>query len=320
MRVASFTLDLKMEKIKMMEKQSGLTAIAMAYSRAYHATHEAHKIFDDFLADSLFTPEERAQTNQDWANMLQYVAPELAAANPDPMTALAWVVQLTNGPITLPRSRYAEENLEEAIQGGVRQYIILGSGLDTFAYRRPDVSDRLQVFELDHPATQAMKQGRVARAGWKHPSNLHVVPVDFTKESLSSALTRSPYDSTQLSFFSWLGVSYYLPPEVVFDTLQEISSGTARGSTIVFDYLDADAFIPEKVSKRVQQMQWMASRLGEPMKAGFDPLLLSAELDKAGLRLAENLSPADIESRYFHNRSDRYHAVEHFHYAKAVVV
>jgi O-methyltransferase involved in polyketide biosynthesis len=70
MRVASFTLDLKMEKIKMMEKQSGLTAIAMAYSRAYHATHEAHKIFDDFLADSLFTPDERAQTNQDWANML----------------------------------------------------------------------------------------------------------------------------------------------------------------------------------------------------------------------------------------------------------
>ena len=304
----------------MAEKQSGLTAIAMSYSRAYHATYEPHKIFDDFLANALFTPEERAQTNQDWANMLQYVAPELAATNPDPMTALAWVVQLTNGPITLPRSRYAEDSLEVAIREGVRQYIILGSGLDTFAYRRPDLSDRLQIFELDHPATQTMKQERVARAVWEQPSNLHEVPVDFTKESLLSALERSPYDPSQLSFFSWLGVSYYLPREVVFDTLKEISSNTAQGSLIVFDYLDADAFVPEKASKRVQQMQWMAAQLGEPMKAGFDPSTLSADLEKIGLRLEENLAPTDIEARYFHGRSDRYHAVEHFHYAKAVVI
>ena len=66
-------------------------------------------------------------------------------------------------------------------------------------------------------------------------------------------------------------------------------------------------------------MQWMAAQLGEQMKAGFDPAMLSAELNKAGLRLEENLAPAAIESRYFHNRSDRYHAVEYFHYAKAIV-
>jgi methyltransferase (TIGR00027 family) len=305
---------------KMTEKQAGLTAIAMAYSRAYHALHDSPKIFDDFLANSLFTPEERIQTDRDWASMLQYVAPELAATNPDPATALAWVVQLTNGPITLPRSRYAEDILHEAIQAGARQYIILGSGLDTFAYRRPDLSERLQIFELDHPATQLMKQNRIARTGWKQPSNLHYVPVDFTKENISSALERSSYDSNQVSFFSWLGVSFYLPREVVFDTLREISSNTAQGSVIVFDYLDADAFIPEKVSKRVQQMQWMAAQLGEPMKAGFDPILLPAELEKIGLRLEENLAPAAIESRYFQNRSDRFHAIEHFHYAKAIVV
>jgi methyltransferase (TIGR00027 family) len=172
----------------------------MAYSRAYHATHESEKFFDDFLADSLFTPEERTQTNRDWASMIQYVAPDLAATNPDPMSALAWVVQLTNGPVTLPRSRYTEDSLEKAIQAGVRQYIILGSGLDTFAYRRPDLSDRLQIFELEHPTTQAMQHDRVARAGWKHPSNLHDVPVDFTKENLFRPLDRSSYDSTQLSF------------------------------------------------------------------------------------------------------------------------
>ena len=304
----------------MTEKQAGLSAMVMAYARAYHATHDLPKIFDDFLADSLFTPEEHTQTDQAWAGLLQYTAPELAATNPDPATALAWVVQLGSGPLTLARSRYTEDSLEQAIHEGVRQYIILGAGLDTFAYRRPDLSDRLQVLELDHPTTQAIKLDRVTAAGWDHPSNLHFVPVDFTKESLSDALERSPYDPTQLSFFSWLGVSFYLTREVVFDTLQSLASGAARGSTIVFDYLDADAFIPEKVSKRVQQMQWMAAQLGEPMKAGFDPLALSADLDRIGLRLEENLDPATIEARYFQGRSDHYHAVEHFHYARAVVI
>ena len=106
----------------MTEKQAGLSAIAMAYTRAYHSTHDSPKIFDDFLADSLFTREELAQTDQAWASLLQYVAPELAATNPDPATALAWVMQLASGgPLTLARSRYTEDSLDQAIQQGVRQ-------------------------------------------------------------------------------------------------------------------------------------------------------------------------------------------------------
>lgn len=303
----------------MADEQAGLTAIVMAYARAHHATHDPLKIFDDFLAALLFTPEEHEKTAQDWAGLLQYTAPELAATNPDPATALAWAVQLGSGPLTLGRSRYAEDSLEIAIREGVRQYVILGAGLDTFAYRRPDLADRLQVFELDYPDTQAMKRERVARAGWKHPSNLHFLPVDFTKGSLSDALAHSPYDPAQLSFFSWLGVSFYLSREVVFDTLRSVASSAASGSTIVFDYLDLKAFVPEKASKRMQQMQWMADRLGEPMKAGFDPSALTAELNHLELRLEENLDPAAIEARYFQGRSDHYHAVEHFYYARALV-
>lgn len=304
----------------MAEKQAGLSAIAMAYARAYHATHDSPRIFDDFLANDLFTAEERAQTDRAWAGLLQYIDPELAATNPDAATALGWVVQLTNGPITLGRSRYAEDSLEDAIRKGVRQYVILGAGFDTFAFRRPDLAERLQVFELDHPATQAIKRERVAAAGWTHPANLHFVPVDFTQESVKDALGRAPYDPSQLSFFSWLGVSFYLTREVVFDTLRSIVSTSAPGSTVVFDYLHADAFIPEKAGKLMQQMQWMAVQLGEPMKAGFDPLALATELERLGLRLEENLNPDAIEARYFQGRADRYHAVEHFHYARAVVV
>jgi O-methyltransferase involved in polyketide biosynthesis len=111
---------------------------------------------------------------------------------------------------------------------------------------------------------------------------------------------------------SWLGVSFYLTHAVVFDTLQGIASIAARGSTIFFDYMDTDAFIPEKTAKRVQLMQWMVGQLGEPMKAGFDPLALASDLDRLGLRLEENPDPAAIEARYFQGRSDRYYAVEQF--------
>lgn len=302
----------------MKEKQAGLTAIAMAYARAHHATHDSPKIFDDFLADQLFTLEEHSQTDRDWANLLQYIDADLAANNPDPAAQVGWVVRLTNGPITLGRSRFTEDSLEEAVQNGTRQYVILGAGLDTFAYRRTDLAARLQVFELDHPATQAIKRERVAAAGWSHPANLHIIATDFRTENLGSALARSAYDADQLSFFSWLGVSFYLTREVVFDTLREIASIAAPGSQVVFDYLDPDAFDPNRSGKLMQQMQYMAVQLGEPMKAGFDPLTLAAELEVLGLRLEENLDPASIEARYFAG-TDGYHALPHFHYARARV-
>jgi O-methyltransferase involved in polyketide biosynthesis len=90
-----------------------------------------------------------------------------------------------------------EDRLEEVTRQGVCQYIILRVVLDTFAYRRPDLSDHLPVFELGHPATQAIKRERVTAAGWKHPSNLHFVPVDFTMENLADAFERARYDPTQ---------------------------------------------------------------------------------------------------------------------------
>jgi methyltransferase (TIGR00027 family) len=250
--------------------------------------------------------------------MLNLVDPDLAASNPDPATALAWVMQIQNGPITLARSRYTEDSLEDAIRKGVRQYVILGAGFDTFVYRRPDLTGRLQVFELDHPATQALKRERVSILGWGHPANLHSVSIDFTRESLTDALRRSSYDPNQLSFFSWLGVSFYLTHTVVFNTLQSMASIATRGSTLVFDYMDAEAFIPEKAGKRVQTMQWIAEQVGEPMKAGFDSLALAANVRRLGLRLEENLDPAAIEARYFQDRADRYHAFEHVHIARAV--
>ncbi|HLY26600.1 MAG TPA: class I SAM-dependent methyltransferase [Aggregatilineales bacterium] len=303
----------------MQQTQAGITALVTAYARAYHATHDSPKIFDDFLADQLYTPEEHSSFDHNLAEMvgtLESIAPDVVASKPDPATALAAVIQFIHGPVTLSRSRYTEDCLVDAIAQGVRQYVILGAGFDTFAFRQSDLLEKLEVFEVDHPVTQAMKRQRIGMAGWEIPTKLHFVPVDFNSEKVADALLRSSFDPRAQSFFSWLGVTYYLAREVVFDTLKAIADITAQGSTVVFDYMDTDAFIPEKAAKRIQLMQAGARRVGEPMQTGFDPAVLADDLRHAGLTLEENLSPMAIEERYFRDRTDRYHAYEHVHFAR----
>lgn len=302
----------------MTQNQAGITALITAYARAYHATHDSPKIFDDFLADQMYTPQEHIQFDQNLAGMVGLIDPELAATQPDQATALASVMQRHHCPVTLSRSRYTEDHLAAAIQQGLEQYIILGAGLDTFAFRRPDCVDQVQVYELDHPVTQAMKRERIGIAGWQIPPNLHLVPIDFTHQNLRDVLLQSGYQPEKKCVISWLGVTYYLPREAIETTLNTLQSITAPGSTLIFDYMDADAFQPEKAGKRVQLMQRIVQQTGEPMKTGFDPLTLPVELARLGYHSQENLSPAEIETRYFQGRTDLLHAFEHIHFIKAV--
>lgn len=299
--------------------RASFTALSSAFARAYHATHDSPRIFDDPLAEQLIAPEELQVFERNLAEALGFFDPEAAAARPDPQTALARVMQTMVGPITLSRARYAEDLLEAAIQQGVQQYVILGAGLDTFAFRRLDLLDRLNVLEVDHPATQADKQRRIARAGWSTPERLHFVPIDFARGDLPSALWHSSLDPGAPIFFSWLGVTYYLPREVLFNTLRSLASLAPRGSLIVFDYLDGEAFVPGKASRRVQLMQIAAERGGEPMQTGIDPSSLPLALAGVGLTLREHLGPEQIQARYFAHRHDGYRAFEHVHFAAAAV-
>jgi methyltransferase (TIGR00027 family) len=303
----------------MEENQQGISALVTAYFRAYHAAYDTPKIFDDFLAPRLYTPEEHVSFSHNLAQMITLIDPDHAADYPDEQQALARVMQVYCGPITLSRSRYTEDLLEDALQHGVQQYVILGAGMDTFAFRRTDVADRLQVFEVDHPTTQAMKRQRLGMLGMPFPAHLHFVPVNFTTDSLATALSASGYDPQQAAFFSWLGVTYYLTRDTVHETLKTIASLAPSGSRIVFDYMDSDAFIPEKAARLIHLMQSITSQMGEPLKTGFAPAQLSAVLRGLGFNLLENLSPAKIEARYFQGRSDAYHAFEQVHFAQAAV-
>ena len=302
----------------MEENQVSQTSLITAFCRAYHARHDNPKIFNDFLANHLLTEEEHKLRVQRIMQGIKALNPERAASFSDQNAALAWFMQNVSAvSFTVSRSRYTEDNLDEAIKQGVQQYVILGAGMDTFAFRRTDIANQLQVFEIDHPATQAYKRQRIAELGWKKPSNLHYVPVDFTKENLEKALKHSSYNSKALTFFSWLGVTYYLPREAVFDTLRIIADIAPKGSSIVFDYFDTEARVSN--NNRAQVGQLIAKQVSEPLKSFFDPVTLAGDLAGLSLRLHENLSPLEIEKRYFQGRLDNYHAPRHTHFAWAFV-
>lgn len=304
----------------MEESKVSKMALGTAYQRGYHATYDAPKVFDDFLANQLLPEEERVSSDQQILAYVKFKDPALAASFPDQAAALAWIMQNWTGlSTTVSRSRYTEDRLEEALEQGVKQYVIIGAGMDTFVFRRPEIVKQIQVFEVDHPATQDYKRRRLAELGWELPAQLCFVPMDLTQESLAEALSRSPYNPQALTFFNWLGVTYYLTRDEVFATLGAIANIAPAGSMVIFDYLDTDAFVPGKVDPLVSAIQQGAKQVGEPMKAGFDPAALATDLVGLGLRLKENLSPTDIEERYFKGRTDNYHALKHFNFACAVV-
>lgn len=305
----------------MQANQVSKTALGTAFMRAYHAAHAHPTIFADFLSHRLITEEEYRESEERHLKAFQKFDPDRAATFSDQKLALADWMQNAGAPaIVLSRARYTEDNLERAVHEGVKQYVILGAGMDTFAVRRPDLLKHVQVFEVDHPATQAHKRQRLLSANLQLPARLHFIPVDFTQENLAEALKRrSTYDPQAPTFFSWLGVTYYLSREALFATFRAIAASAPAGSTLIFDYLDNEAFVPEKAARRVNIMIEIVKRVGEPMLTGFDPATLAEDLNQVGLRLRENLNPAAIQKRFFAGRSDGYRACEQAHLAWAVV-
>lgn len=302
----------------MNKDQVSLTAMISAFGRAYHSKKAAVKIFDDFLAESMMTSEKYEEIGHNLAGAVSFFDPEFAATGPDEKAALARVLQLHSSSITLCRAAYTEEVLEAAVNKGLDQYVILGAGLDTFAFRRPDLMKKLSVFELDHPATQQYKQKRLEELDWSIPERLHLIPIDFSADDLGEALGNSAFDPERPVLFSWLGVTYYLAIEDVRATLKKIADISSSGSMVIFDYLDEDAFDPEKVSLRVRKMIQITGVAGEPMKTGFDPKSIGDMALELGLEAVENLEPSQIQQRWFSKQREGMRAFEQIHLLRLV--
>lgn len=297
--------------------QASLTAMVTAYMRAYHTMYDTFKIFDDLLAYKLIPDDKRTIIEHSLTRIKQLNNPKCAESYLDQTTTLVSLIRETN---VISRARYSEDTLEKAVRLGIKQYVILGAGMDTFAFRQPKMMEWLEVFEVDHPATQELKLLRLAELGWEHPAKLHFIPIDFTKENLATALTHSSsYDPRAKSFFSWLGVTYYLTQEDVFATLKSIADVAPTGSIVVFDYFDTNAFFSDKMSRQLEQKIDVFRKIGEPINTGFNPLMLAEDIASLGFHLNENLSPADIEERYFKGLTYKHHAHGYWRIACAVV-
>jgi methyltransferase (TIGR00027 family) len=305
--------------VRLMENnKASMTALITAYGRIYHSINESPKIFDDFLGKELMTKEEYEHIGDKLAKSIKFFLPEEAEIITDKELALKAVVQKQIAPITLSRSRYTEEMLELSIELGVRQYVILGAGFDTFAFRNSNLLKYVDVFEIDHPATQELKLEKIKKARWEIPERLHFISVDFSKNNLIEVIKKSAFDTNKLTFYSWLGVTYYLEKEEILNTLKDIENISPKGSSIVFDYADCDLFNNKKTPKRVQNLIHSVEKSGEPMKSCYSCNELNSILEKTNFQLYEHLTPLEIEERYFKGRSDDYHAFENINFALAV--
>jgi methyltransferase (TIGR00027 family) len=257
------------------------TALRVALRRAAHQVYDAHPlVLDDPIAVPIL--------GAGYAEELRRTP-----TRPDRPFSVALRAFM------VARSRYAEDNLAQAVARGVTQYVLLGAGLDTFAHRNP--FPHLRVFEVDHPATQQWKRDLLQSSDLPVPANLTYAAIDFERESLPERLGATGFDTNASAFFAWLGVVPYLTLTAFRSTVSFIGSQPA-GSGVALDYGQPRSALPfveqlahDSIASRVQQA-------GEPFQLFFTPSEIAAEF--TAFRTTEDLGAPEINARYFTDRSD----------------
>jgi len=258
------------------------TARGAALQRAAHQLLESPAVFEDPLALRIFGAPVVAWLGQ---NLDYYRAPSSRGMR-------AFLVM---------RSRYAEDELAQAYERGTRQYVVLGAGLDTFAYRNPH--RQLRVFEVDHPDTQAWKRRRLQEQAIGIPSSMRFVAVDFEKQRLADRLAAAGFRADRPAFFSWLGVTIYLTPEAVAGTLSTIA-GCAPGSQVVFDFAPPPAEMDAAERRSFERSARGVARSGEPWINFYSPAPFAAQLRAEGYAVAQVSGTEEMNRRYFGGRTD----------------
>jgi methyltransferase (TIGR00027 family) len=209
------------------------------------------------------------------------------------------------------RSRYGEDRLASAVGQGVSQLIVLGAGLDTFAYRQPEWARSLRIYEVDQAASQAEKRRLLSHARIAIPDNVEFIAIDFEQTSLADGLKAAGVDFSAKTFMSCLGVTMYLSEDAV-DALFKVAASFPPGSEIVFTYLQASRDVESALGHRV-------GALGEPWTFQIEPAALAHKLNALGFQGLEELDPLDADRIYFQGRTDGLHAPSRRGIAAAVV-
>jgi len=273
------------------------TALAVALMRARHVRLDPNPLLDDAWGDRLVPDSVREAIRNRALSGMSARERERAEASPESIVDEYLRNLAAYGNVIL-RSRFAEDALATAVLRGVRQYVLVGAGFDSFALRRPPFAHEVTVYEVDHPATQGLKLRRLAECGVAAPLSTNFVAADLGKEDLASALSRTPFRSDELTFFSWLGVSMYLTRDANRAALRAIARCGAPGSELVFTYLDQAVFEPSSESKGFEALRNTVASVSEPFVSGFDPRTLREELREVGLELVQDLDGPELVRLY----------------------
>jgi methyltransferase (TIGR00027 family) len=262
-----------------MEKgKASKTALGAAIRRAAHQLMDVPPVLDDAIAVRLIGQGYRGKMGR--------------ASHPVGRDSRAFMAA---------RSRYVEDQLAAAVRQGVAQYVVLGAGLDTFAYRNPFPS--LRVFEVDFPATQEWKRTMLAEADIALPADLTFVPLDFEYHTLAEGLAAAGFDTSAPAFFGWLGVAPYLTLAAFRATLDVIAQLPA-GTAVSFDYARARETLSQAGRTAFDALSGRVAAAGEPFQLFFTPQTMESELRRAGFQRIEQLDSDGLNERYFKQRAD----------------
>ena len=271
----------------MEQRSKSITAEVVTIQQALHQTLDAApKILDDPIAPLLID-----------------TAGEIYQATMAFNEAASRLVKWPFRTIFNMRSRYTEDCLAESLDRGVHQYVILGAGLDTFAYRQPKWARALRIYEVDHPASQEFKRARLAAAQLTVPENLVFAPIDFETTSLREGLTAARLDFGAKTFLSLLGVTQYLTAPAI-DELFQFERSLPPGSEIVFEIIVPDDLMPANEVTVFAAAASSAAQRGEPWLTRLRPIELQSKLTGLGFAQVTHLAPDSANERYFRGRSD----------------
>jgi methyltransferase (TIGR00027 family) len=257
------------------------TALRVAMRRAAHQIYDAKPlVFDDPIAVAILGDEYLPEIERT----------QFKLTKPFSVSLRAFMVA---------RSRYAEDLLAQTVARDVTQYVLLGAGLDTFAYRNPFPD--LHVFEVDHPATQQWKRDLLAANNIPTPANLTYAPVDFEHQQLATQLAAAGFNTAAPAFFAWLGVVPYLTLPAFRSTLSLIASST-KGSGVVMDYGQPRSALPYFEQLAHDSLASRVQLAGEPFQLFFTPPEMAKEL--SAFHHIEDLGSTELNTRYFANRAD----------------
>ncbi len=260
-------------------------------------------LLGDRFAARLLSSDERDEYETAVHEMFCKAHPDLARRTRAEALREGCVRNRTTFPGVLVRARFADEALAAALERGVTQHVIVGAGLDTFAWRRPDLAKRVTTFEIDHPATQAEKRSRLARAGLALPDAHHFAACDFEREDVASALARTPFDRSAPTFYAWLGVTWYLTRPALESTFRALRRA-ATTCDLVFDYQLRSSLGLAEPPAELRAVRELLRSYGEPALTGFDPETLPDELAPLGFSVVEDAGRDVLHERYFAGRRD----------------